>query len=160
MSIEKRGKPMGFVHNVEIVWNELMDAFTSGTGDRVYYLDRFTGEIFFVPATLEDEDFWRQVENNQDRFLEIPRIDYSHERKIMSGFVDSVKDAELKRLLSGTLAGKKPYGNINDILDFFPDEQETLLEMKDAFVTDRVKSWLEEHNLFTAETDAMLSPRI
>ena len=151
---------MGIIHNVEIAWNELMDAFTSGTGDRVYFLDRFTGEIFFVPTALEDEDFWRQVEANQERFLEIPRFEYSNERKIMSGFVDSVKDTELKNLLSGALAGRKPYGNISDILDFFPDEQEALLEMKDEFVTSRVKSWLEEHNLFTVEADALFSPRI
>jgi hypothetical protein len=151
---------MGFVHNVEISWNELMDAFTSGTGDRVYFLDRFTGEIFFVPAALEDEDFWKQVETNHDRFLEIPRLDYSNERKIMSGFLDAVKDSELKQLLSGAMTGTKPYGNINDILDFFPEEQDRLMEMKDEFVTSRVKSWLEEHNLFTVETDALFSPRI
>lgn len=151
---------MGIVHNVEIVWNDLMDAFTSGTGDRIYFLDRFTGEIFFVPSALEDDDFWRQVETNQERFLEIPRFDYSNERKIMSGFVDSVKNTELKSLLSGALTGRKPYGNINDILDFFPEEQEELLEMKDAFVTNRVKSWLEEHNLFTVETDGMFSSRV
>src|SRR6185369_8780107 len=112
---------MGFVHNVEISWNELMDAFTRETGDRIYFLDRFTGEIFFVPAALEDEDFWRQMETNQERFLEIPSFDYSNERKIMSGFIDSLKDVDLKKLLSGALAGRKPFGNINDILDFFPD---------------------------------------
>ena len=151
---------MGFVHNVEIAWNELMDAFTSETGDRVYFLDRFTGEIFFVPTALEDEDFWRQMETNQERFLEIPRFDYSNDRQIMSGFIDSLKDVELKSLLSGALAGRKPYGNISDILDFFPDEQDKLLEMKDTFVTSRVKVWLEEHNLFTVETDAKFSPRI
>lgn len=151
---------MGFVHNVEIAWNELIDAFTSGTGDRVYFLDRFTGEIFFIPAALEDDDFWRQVETNQERFLEIPRFDYSNERQIMSGFIDSVKDTELKSLLSGALSGGKPYGNTNEIMDFFPNEQEKLLEMKDTFVTSRVKCWLEEHNLFTVETDALFSPRI
>jgi hypothetical protein len=151
---------MGFVHNVEIAWNELMDAFTSQTGDRVYFLDRFTGEIFFVHVALEDDDFWRQMETNQERFLEIPRFEYSNERQILSGFIDSVQDVELKNLLGGALSGKKPYGNMKDILDFFPDEQEKLLEMKDAFVTSRVKCWLEEHNLFTVETDALFSPRI
>jgi hypothetical protein len=157
---EERYAVMGIVHNVEIAWNELMDAFTSGTGDRVYFLDRFTGEIFFVPAVLEDDDFWRQVETNRERFLEIPRFEYSNERQIMSGFIDSVTDTDLKKLLGCALGGRKPYGNINDILDFFPDEQEKLLEMKDEFVTSRVKCWLEEHNLFTVETDALFSPRI
>ncbi|MBK5275749.1 MAG: hypothetical protein JJE30_11940 [Desulfuromonadales bacterium] len=151
---------MGFVHNVEIVWNELMDAFASDAGDRVYFLDRFTGEIFFVPAALEDEDFWHQVETNKDRFLEIPRFDYSHERNILSGFVNSITDVDLKNLLNNSLAGRKPYGNINDILSFYPDEQEKLIEMKDEFVTSRVKYWLEEHNLFTVESEAIFSPRI
>lgn len=151
---------MGFVHNVEIVWNELMDAFASDDGDRVYFLDRFTGEIFFVPTALEDADLWHQVEANQDRFLEIPRFDYSNERSILSGFVNSVKDADLKNLLNNALAGRKPYGNIDDILSFYPDEQDKLLEMKDEFVTSRVRYWLEEHDLFTVETEALFSPRI
>ena len=97
---------------------------------------------------------------NQERFLEIPRFEYSNERQIMYDFINSVKDSDLKRLLSGSLAGRKPYGNINEILDFFPDEQEKLLEMKDEFVTSRVKSWLEEHNLFTVETEVLFSPQI
>jgi hypothetical protein len=157
---EERSADMGFVHNVEIVWNELMDAFSNDAGDRVYFLDRFTGEIFFVPAALEDEDFWHQVETNKERFLEIPRIDYSHERNILAGFANAIADVELKNLLSNSLAGRKPYGNIHDILSFYPEEQEKLIEMKDEFVTSRVKYWLEEHNLFTVESEANFSPRI
>ena len=151
---------MAFVHNVEIAWDELMDAFASGKGDRIYFLDRFTGEVFFVSAALEDEEFWRQIETNNERFLEIPRFDYSTERQIMSGFIGSIENNDLKNMLYGSLAGKKPYGNSNDILAFFPDEHEKLLEMKDEFVTSRVRYWLEEHNLFTVEAGSMSSLRI
>ena len=151
---------MAFVHNVEIVWDELMNAFASGTGDRIYFLDRFTGEVFFVSAALEDEDFWRQIKTNNERFLEIPRIDHSTERQIMTGFIGSIENSDLKNLLCGSLAGRKPYGNTTDILAFFPDEHEKLLEMKDEFVTSRVKYWLEEHNLFTFEAGSMSSLRI
>ena len=150
---------MAFVHNVEIAWDELMDAFASGTGDRVYYLDRFTGEVFFVAAALEDEDFWRQIETNHDRFLEIPSFDYSTERQIMSGFIASIENCDLKRLLGSSLAGRRPYGKIQDILSFYPDEQEKLLEIKDEFVTSRVKSWLEEHNMYTVEALSIPSLR-
>jgi hypothetical protein len=143
---------MAFVHNVEIAWDELMDAFASDTGERIYFLDRFTGEVFFVSTALDDADFWRQIENNNERFLEIPRFDYGTERQIMAGFIGSIKDTELKKLLGGSLAGKKPYGKIQDILAFYPDEQEKLLELKDEFVTSRVKNWLEEHNMFTIDT--------
>lgn len=151
---------MALVQNVKIVWDELLDAFSSGQGDRVYFLDRQTGEIFFVPSALEDEEFWRQMEANQERFLEIPRFDQSVERQIMSGFIGAIEDEELKRLLDGSLTGHKPYGKINDILSFFPEENERLLEIKDDFLASRVKFWLEEHNLFTVESVSMFAPHI
>ena len=151
---------MAFVHNVEIVWDELLDAFTSGQGNRVYFLDNQTGEIFFVPSTLEDEEFWQQMETNRERFLEITRFDYSVERQIMSGFIGAIEDTALQSLLGGTITGRKPYGNINEILAFFPDEHERLKEIKDEFLTSRVKQWLEVNNLFTVEAVAKHATRI
>lgn len=151
---------MAIIHNVEIVWDELMDAFTSGQSDRVYFLDRYTGEIFFVPTSLEDEEVWRQMDTGRDRFLEIPRFDYGVERQLMSGFIGAIQDTGLRNILDGSLAGRKPYGNINDILSFFPEEEERLTSMKDDFFASRVKNWLEENNLFTVETEAMLSSRM
>ena len=148
---------MALVHNVEIVWDELMNAFSSGMGDRVYFLDRFTGEIFFVPASIDDDDFWHQMERNQERFLEIPRFDYRLERQLMTDFIDLIEDNALKQLLGNSLSGKQPYGNSNDILPFFPNEHEKLLTMKDEYVTSRVKHWLEENNLYTIDTKAMLT---
>lgn len=142
---------MAFVHNVEIVWDELIDAFSSGQGNRVYFLDNHTGEIFFVPTTLEDEEFWRQMESNRERFLEIPRFDYSVERQIMNGFIGAIEDTGLKKILGGSINGRKPFGNINDILSFFPEEHARLKEIKDDFLTSRVKQWLEINNLFTIE---------
>lgn len=151
---------MAFVHNVEIVWDDLLDAFTSGKGDRVYFLDRQTGEIFFVPASLEDEAFWNQMENNLERFLEIPRFDYSMERQIITNFISVIEDEELKRMLAGSMIGGKPYGTINDILSFFPDELERFQELREAFLASRVKTWLEAHNLVTVETELMQLTRI
>lgn len=151
---------MAFVHNVEIVWDELLDAFSSGQGNRVYFLDNQTGEIFFVPSNLEDEEFWRQIETNRERFLEIPRFDYSVERQIMSGFVGAIEDVALKGILGGTVTGKKPFGKIDDILAFFPEEQERLKEIKDEFLTSRVKQWLEINNLFTVEAITKHATRI
>jgi hypothetical protein len=151
---------MAFVHNVEIVWDELLDAFTSGQGNKVYFLDNQTGEIFFVPSTLEDEEFWRQMETNRERFLEIPRYDYSVERQIMNGFIGAIEDTSLKNILGGSLTGRKPYGNINEILSFFPEEHERLKEIKDDFLTSRVKQWLEVNNLFTVEAVSKSATRI
>lgn len=151
---------MAFVHNVEIVWDELLSAFTSSQGDKVYFLDRVNGEIFNVPASLEDEEFWRQMETYQERFLEIPSFDYSSERRMMTGFVNAIQDKELRNMLQSCITGKKPFGNLEDIVSFFPEEHERLQEIRSEFLSSRVRQWLELNNLFTLETDMLLSSQI
>jgi hypothetical protein len=151
---------MAFVHNVEIVWDELLSAFTSSQGDRVYFLDRVNGEIFNVPTTLEDEEFWRQMETYQERFLEIPSFDYSSERRMITGFVNGIQDKDLRNMLQSAISGKKPFGNLEDIVSFFPEEYERLQEIRTEFLSSRVRQWLELNNLFTMETDLLLSPNI
>lgn len=142
---------MATLHRVEISWEDLLAAFTSGEMDRVYFLDRFTGEIFFVPSTAESSDVRQQLDSNQERFLEIPPFDYRVERQIISAFSASVKDVELKKLLASSLAGSRPYGKIEDIVSFFPREEERLVLMRDQHLSQRVKSWMEENNLYTAD---------
>jgi len=146
---------MSIMHNVEIAWDELLDAFSGSEPGRVYFLDKTTGEVFFIPANLDDEDVWRQMENNAERFVEIPSLDISLENQIMLRFAAQVEDIELKPLLEGLLNGARPYGNIAEILSFFPEELERLQEMRDEFLASRVRQWLELNNLFTYETDAL-----
>jgi len=146
---------MAGVHSVEISWEDLLAAFTNGEAERMYYLDRFTGEILCVADSDKDPVFQQQVGNDNARFLEIPLFDYGAERQIMSGFVSSIEDPYLKNLLTELLAGKKPYGKIEDILSFFPNEEEQLVLMKDQFLSSRLKVWLEENNLFTVDRSTL-----
>lgn len=147
---------MALIHNVEISWTDLMTAFASGATDRVYFLDRITGEIFFVPSAFEDKEFWNQIETHQERFLEIPPIDRATEKKIMGEFVNALTDPELKTMLEHALSGKKPYTKVSDVLSFFPEEQDKLSELKDNYVTVTVKKWLAANDIFTMETSMML----
>lgn len=149
---------MSLIHNVEISWDELLNAFTNGLGDHIYFLDKMTGEIFSVSAALEDDDFWRRIETNQERFLEIPHFDQRVERQIMFDFIILTKDADLKQLLNGVQTTGKPFGRLDEILEFFPEEQEKLRELKDDFLSRRMKTWLEEHNLFTMEVSSINRP--
>lgn len=143
---------MATIHSVEISWEDLIGAFTSGQPDKAHYLDRLTGEIFAVPATLENSEAQQQLQNNGERFLEIPHFDYRSERQIMTEFASQTTDPELKKMLSGSLAGIKPYGKAEDILSFYPNEEERFTLLKDQFLSNRLKTWMEENNLFTAES--------
>ena len=145
---------MATIHSVEISWEDLLGAFTSGQLDKAYYLDRLTGEIFFVPSTSDDNDVRQQLQNNVERFLEIPPFDYRSERQIVAEFAAQISDPELKKLLDNSLAGKKPFGKPEDILAFYPHEEERFALLKDQFLSNRLRTWMEENNLFT--TDAGL----
>ncbi len=143
---------MATIHSVEISWEDLLGAFTSGQPDKAYYLDRLTGEIFFIPSTTDNNEVRQQIRNNGERFLEIPPFDYRSERQILTEFIEQISDMELRNLLSSSLSGKKPYGKIEDILSFYPTEEERFALLKDQFLSKRLKSWMEENNLFTADS--------
>ncbi len=142
---------MATIHSVEISWEDLLGAFTSGQLDKAYYLDRLTGEIFFVSSTADNNEVRQQLQNNVERFLEIPPFDYRSERQIVAEFAAQIFDTELKVLLNNSLAGKKPFGKIEDILSFYPHEEERFALLKDQFLSNRLKIWMEENNLFTAD---------
>ena len=143
---------MASIHSVEISWEDLLGAFTSGQPDKAYYLDRLTGEIFFVPSTSDNIEVRQQLESNGERFLEIPPFDYRSERQIVTEFVAQISDSELRNLLHTSLAGRKPFGKIEDILSFYPHDEERFALLKDQFLSNRLKTWMEENNLFTADT--------
>jgi hypothetical protein len=143
---------MATIHSVEISWEDLLGAFTSGQIDKAYYLDRLTGEIFFVPSTSDNNEVRQQLLNNGERFLEIPPFDYRSERQIVTEFVAEISEPELRVLLNNSLAGRKPFGKIEDILSFYPHEEERFELLKDQFLSNRLKTWMEENNLFTADT--------
>lgn len=150
---------MALGHNVEIVWDELLDAFTSSRDNLVYFLDKNTGEIFFVPANFEDEELWRQVETNPERFLEIPAFDFAVQRQIMTSFISATEDADLKKILCNSKPGMQLYGNIHEILSFFPEEHDRFQEINDEFFSTRVKQWLELNNLITLDIESIRIPR-
>ena len=138
---------MEATQDVEIVWEDLLEAFENTDPDLVYFLDRDTGEIFFVPVDYEDEAFWEELENNPEQFLEIPGLDYEQERLLLREFIKGVTNENLRHILERAFVGKRPYGRLDDILSFYPDEMEQLAAQKEELINDRVRRWLEEHDI-------------
>ncbi len=142
---------MGFLHDVEIVWDELLDAFENVDPETVYFLDRETGEIFSVPLDYEDDDFWEEIEANEDRYLQIPDFDFDQERQLLCEFVKGMNDEFLKGLLERSLVGKRPFGRLEEILSFYPEETERLLALKDELVAGRIRTWLQNNDIIISD---------
>jgi hypothetical protein len=138
---------MDVTQDVEIVWEDLLEAFENTDPDLVFFLDRDTGEIFFVPVDYEDEGFWEELESNPEQFLEIPGFDYERERFLLREFIKGVTNENLRNILERAFVGKRPYGRLDDILSFYPDEMERLAAQKEELINDRIRRWLEEHDI-------------
>jgi len=136
------------VVNVEIVWDEIWDAFANTDEDLIYFLDLGTGEVFAVPADYSDETFWEEVAGNEEQFLQVPAYDYEQERLLLSGFIKGLENEALRDLLERNFFGRSTYGRLDDILAFYPDEQEQWEAYRESQLTSRIKSWLEEHDIY------------
>ena len=139
---------MGVAREMEIIWEELLDAFLNPDPEIIYFLDRGTGDIFFVPRDHADEAFWQEIDDNSDQFLQIPGADYEQERLLLHEFIKGLPDDTLKQVLQRTFAGKSSYGKAEEILSFYPDELEAFLALKDEMLNNRIRSWLEEHDIY------------
>lgn len=142
---------MGFMRDVEIVWDDLLEAFENVDPETVFFIDRDTGEIFSVPLDYEDDDFWEEIEANEDRYLQIPDFDYDQERQLLHEFIKGMTNTSLKGLLERSLLGKRPFGRLEEILSFYPEESERLLALKDELIAARIRNWLENNDIFLAD---------
>ena len=139
---------MGVMRDMEIAWDDLLDAFENTDPEMVYFLDRESGEVFYVPSDYEDDAFWDEVEADDERYIPIPCFDYEQERVLLHEFIKGVTNENLKKLLDRTFVGKSPYGRLDEILSFYPEEMERLLEIKEEQLATRMGQWLEEHDIY------------
>lgn len=143
---------MGSMRELEIVWDDLLDGFENTDTEILFFLDRSSGEVFSVPVDYEDDAFWEDIETN-DQFLQIPGFDYDQERLLLHEFIKGIANDRLREILEKSFVGKRPYGRLDEILSFYPEEMEKLAALKEELISDRVRHWLEEHDIFPSGTE-------
>ena len=137
------------MRDMEIVWDDLLEAFANSDEDLVYLLDRMTGEVFFVPADYEDEAFWEEIESQPEHFLAIPGFDYDQERLLIQDFIKGVANERLKEMLAMATSGRS-HGRIDEILSFYPEELDRYSVLKEELLAERIRHWLESNDIFPA----------
>jgi hypothetical protein len=144
---------MQAMRNLEIVWDDLIEAFENPDPELFYFLDRETGEIFSVPSDYDDDQFWMEIESQDQRYLEIPPFDYGEERRLVHSFIQGVVNSGLKSMLVRAFIGTQSHGKLSEILSFYPEEQERFQAVREALITDRASQWLEEHDIYPPEPE-------
>jgi hypothetical protein len=87
------------------------------------------------------------VERESLRYLRIPLFDYERERLLVHDFIRGMDEGPLRNLLLASFAGQSPYGRIEEILSFFPEEYERLVILKENVLHELIRGWLGEHEL-------------
>ncbi len=144
---------MHAMRNLEIVWEDLMEAFENTDQELAFFLDRETGEVFSVPTDYDDDPFWDEVESQDERYLEIPPFDYSQERQMVHAFIQRIDDNGLKAMLVRAFVGTHSHGRLHEILSFYPEEMERFQAVREELITGRAGHWLEEHDIYPPERD-------
>ncbi len=136
-----------------------------------YYLDTETGELIYVDAMtfsrleedeeLEPEDIpqWMEedipkmkaiLEDQKDRYLNVPAVDSHTSYDIMRRFIPTVEDEKIADALWDAINQRKPFRRFKDVLANHPD----IFKQWDAFEEDAYKEiaaeWLKEEG-FTVE---------
>ena len=77
--------------------------------------------------------------------------DYEQERILLAGFIKGLENETLRELLERNFSGRSTYGRLDDILAFYPDEQEQWAAYRENQLTSRIKTWLEEHDIYPTD---------
>ena len=144
---------MHAMRNLEIVWEDLMEAFENPDPELSFFLDRETGEVFSVPTDYDDDPFWDEVGARDDRYIEIPGFDYAEERQLVHAFIQGIANPALKSMLVRAFVGTHSHGRLSEILSFYPEEQERFNAVREELLTGRAGQWLEEHDIYPPERE-------
>ena len=87
------------------------------------------------------------IDENPDRFIQIPENDPHERYEEMTEFADGVTDFKLRDKLYAALESKGPFRKFKDVLLNYPDERKEWFACVDEKIQQRVLYWLKENEI-------------
>ncbi len=130
-------------------------------GGTSWYLDVETGQVLGVDSNLltalensddldgitrYDQEQLQQAEQilyNPDRYIPVEGLSADDLNRMMSDFVRTVEDAELKKLLQNAAQGKGAYRRFRETLAHYPQEMQRWVEFEKKAVLEFAQDWLD-----------------
>ncbi len=140
---------------------------TQGSDEYDYYLDTHTGRIMRISTdvwnALEEGETiagslnaWQQEElheaqtvfsDTQGRYVPIPEDLEWEVEEIMSDFVDTVHDTDLRSKLTSALEGRNAVRRFKDVLAHYPDEQQRWAALQHQSQQEHAARWLQDEGI-------------
>jgi len=134
--------------------DELCEAMENSSYENEYYLDLETGEILFISEYMDDEETEKlrdRIDEEHDRYEQIPRIESHEGYEDMQDFITTVKDEHLVELLEVAINGKGAFRRFKDVLLNYPEERERWFKFKDERRRERALEWLDDIDVTLSE---------
>jgi len=144
------------MEKIKIVDSDLLDLLEDHSGFRTGHIDKQTGEIL---VTFEDydepeqEEIFKKLEQDPDRYLQIEPIDSNEGFRIMENFVAGLPEGEDRNLLWKVLSWKKPFSNFRSALADMGELRQQWFDFHDKELRKLAAEWLKVEKL-----DAELVP--
>ncbi len=81
------------------------------------------------------------------RFVAVPHVDSHEAYGDMEDFIATVRNPHLRELLEVAIMGRGAFRRFKDVLLTYPREEQRWFEFRDARMIERVREWLEGHDI-------------
>ncbi len=145
--------------------HRIMEGFAKSDDERDFYLDRIEGFLVYVDLDKSNEELdelLAELENNQSRYVPIPKLTFYEVKKLMEGFVnEKVYDIDTKEKLLDIIQSKEARENFLEFIYDHHSEMEKWQQYYQERFRVRIIEWLRNHLFdFVFEEDIELTKSI
>jgi hypothetical protein len=145
--------------------HRVMEAFAKSDDERDFYLDKIEGFLIYVDLDKSQEELnelFKDIEENKDRYIPIPKMTFYEIKKVMECFVnEKVYDIDTKEKLLDIIQSKEARENF---LEFIYDHHAELEKWQQYYQERfriRIIEWLRNNTFdFVFEEDIELTKSI
>ena len=104
-------------------------------------------KYLFISEYADDEETEKlkdEIEEDSDRYEQIPKLESRDGYDDMVDFIATVKDAHLAELLEVAINGKGAFRRFKDVLLNYPEERESWFQFKSDIMHERALEWLDD----------------
>ncbi len=141
--------------HLKIDIGDLTMAMEESSYEHEYFLDLQTGEILLISDYMDREEtaeVRKKIDDDPDRFEEIPKSDSREGYQDMEEFIDTIQDEHIAEVLSTAIEGRGAFRRFKDTLLRYPDERERWFKFKNDLMKHRAMEWLDEIRVKPSES--------
>jgi len=138
--------------------------FSSNIEESFRYLDTETGKVIYIDESVMDdveegndkeiadypdwmkemaEDAKAVLDDDKERFKEIPHIESHESYKVMEDFIYTIKDRKIQNMLLRAIQGRGAFRMFKDTIAEWPELEKQWFSYRDNAVRQEVLDWLE-----------------